>query len=303
MYKSRTSKKSICFVADEKGWAFDKITRGYVDNLKTLGVEAKQYYRNTIPLIIREEYIYVCWWPDTNIVKNKICNEQKILCKISDMVTWNSNAPKDWQKKFLEIVPYVFKFVSASQEIDTTLKSMGIQNSIIVGDGVNTDTFREKNYVLNKKPRLGWCGNPRALEWMGFRDIKGLTILKELKKLDEINFIMATNKPAFEMPEWYKNIDIYVCSSRFEGTPLPILEAMAVGNIIISTSVGIVKEINSPGLFLFDGTLSDLKKKLDEVLNRKEEWAKLGHLNRKYIINNRSEKIMAIKLYSELFKD
>ena len=44
------------------------------------------------------------------------------------------------------------------------------------------------------------------------------------------------------MPEYYSNIDVCVCASIHEGTPLPILEAMSCGVPIISTDVGIVSE-------------------------------------------------------------
>ena len=46
-----------------------------------------------------------------------------------------------------------------------------------------------------------------------------------------------------DMPEYYNGIDIYVCTSRTEGTPNTVLEAMACGVPVISTDVGIVPEV------------------------------------------------------------
>ncbi|WZB73295.1 glycosyltransferase family 4 protein [Achromobacter xylosoxidans] len=42
------------------------------------------------------------------------------------------------------------------------------------------------------------------------------------------------------MPAYYNSLDLYVCPSAIEGTPNPVLEAMACGVPVISTDVGIV---------------------------------------------------------------
>ena len=46
-----------------------------------------------------------------------------------------------------------------------------------------------------------------------------------------------------EMPEYYSKIDLYICTSSIEGTPNPVLEAMACGVPVISTDVGVVPEV------------------------------------------------------------
>ena len=42
-----------------------------------------------------------------------------------------------------------------------------------------------------------------------------------------------------DMPEWYSHIDVLICASESEGTPNPVLEALACGVPVISTHVGI----------------------------------------------------------------
>lgn len=294
-------KISICFIADQPNWAFNMSTRNLVKYLKLFGICANQYYRDTIPMSIDDEYIYVCWWPDVNIIKRRLNKGQKILCRIADMITWNHNSPTKWQRKFRNLVPSVNLFIASSKEIFDSLRAIGIHNVIVVGDSVNVDEFIEKKFVPKNKPIVGWCGNPKALEWFGINDIKGFSVLNCLKNLDEIEYVAATDIPSDKMPEWYRSIDIYVCASRSEGTPIPVLEAMAVGNIVISTNVGVVKEIESPGVFIFDGTSEDLIEKLHEVLSKKEQWMDLGQANRKYIIDNRSALLSALKLWSGIF--
>jgi glycosyltransferase involved in cell wall biosynthesis len=53
-------------------------------------------------------------------------------------------------------------------------------------------------------------------------------------------------RPQHEMPAFYQRIDVYACLSLHEGTPNPVLEAMASGVPVVSTNVGIVPEAFGP---------------------------------------------------------
>ncbi|MBA4167036.1 MAG: glycosyltransferase family 4 protein [Chitinophagaceae bacterium] len=73
--------------------------------------------------------------------------------------------------------------------------------------------------------------------------------------------------------------DIYILPSYNEGLPISILEAMAHGKPIISTSIGGIPEIVHPGHngWLFDpGNLNDLKSILSEVAGNKELLKEYG---------------------------
>ena len=127
-------------------------------------------------------------------------------------------------------------------------------------------------------------------------DLKGVSLLHKLRDRKDIDILMACGLPRGEMPAWYHEIDIYVCTSRAEGTPLPLLEAMASGKIVITTSVGIVPEISSTGVFVFDGTVHGLTSELQQVILRRKQWEWLGLENRKYVMSHRAAPIVARKL-------
>ena len=104
--------------------------------------------------------------------------------------------------------------------------------------------------------------------------------LDELKKLcgtlninDRVTFVGPVEQE--ELFNWYHKGDIFVYPSLYENFGQPILEAAAAGLPIISTSVGVAKEIitdNKTG-FLFNGDdqeLTDRITQLTDLSLRKE---------------------------------
>lgn len=78
---------------------------------------------------------------------------------------------------------------------------------------------------------VGWAGNPR--------EEKRLHLLKKLS----IPIKRAVGFKHEKMPAFYNSLSAYVCLSRTEGGPMPVLEAAAAGLPVVSTRVGIVPEL------------------------------------------------------------
>ena len=88
-----------------------------------------------------------------------------------------------------------------------------------------------------------------------------------------------------DMPEYYNDIDIYVCASRTEGTPNTVLEAMACGVPVISTDVGIVPEVfgEKQKEFIIKRDKNELKDKIKELINDRKKRQELSEENLKQI--------------------
>lgn len=160
-------------------------------------------------------------------------------------------------------------------------------------DGVDLSLFRPSNLprlstVSKRKIRVGWVGNSK---W-SINDLKGIqTIIKpaiaEIKKKGyDIELVTSDRNdqmiPHEKMPDFYNSIDLYVCASLHEGTPNPVLEAMACGVPIISTDVGLVPELFGPlqrKYILEDRSVSCLVKKLKKLLDSPDSFAKLSEEN------------------------
>ena len=95
--------------------------------------------------------------------------------------------------------------------------------------------------------------------------------------------------PQEEMPNFYNSINLYVCASKTEGTPLTILEAMAMGVPVISTDVGVVSEVlgeKGKKYILEERTIECLKNKIKQLLSNKQHFKEISQENLVKIKNN-----------------
>lgn len=125
----------------------------------------------------------------------------------------------------------------------------------VLADGVDRKYYRPANLErlkeVGRPMRVGWVGNSQWGLLEGIPDAKGLnTIIRPAIQLlhqmgieVELDVIDRADKwvPRSEVAEYYNTLDVLLCASLVEGTPNPVLEAMASGVPIVSTDVGIVR--------------------------------------------------------------
>lgn len=166
--------------------------------------------------------------------------------------------------------------------------------SAVLEDGVDLSLFQPKNLQrLRRRKRqlvVGWAGN--SLWGDPSKDPKGFhTLLKPaLAKLQsrglpvEGRFADRVDglKPHTQMVDYYSSIDVYVCPSLHEGTPNPVLEAMACGVPVISTDVGVVRDVFGPEqsrLILDDRSVDALAGKLTDLVDNPRTLTELSQEN------------------------
>ncbi|WP_088624302.1 glycosyltransferase family 4 protein [Oceanicola sp. 22II-s10i] len=127
----------------------------------------------------------------------------------------------------------------------------------VLPDGVDLTEFPavEDTSARCGPIRIGWVGNSAWGSTVG-RDLKGKATIfdpavETLKAAGAAIDIRVADRarafvPKAEMPAFYADLDVLVCSSAMEGTPNPVLEAMATGVAVVSTDVGIVPDVLGP---------------------------------------------------------
>jgi hypothetical protein len=120
-------------------------------------------------------------------------------------------------------------------------------------DGVDLTRFTPCGQVFtHRPPTIGWVGNSRWASTLA-DDLKGrrtvfdpaLSLLKTNGWAFDTRLADAAERriPHAHMPAFYHDLDILVCTSAMEGTPNPVLEAMACGIVIVTSDVGVVREV------------------------------------------------------------
>lgn len=165
----------------------------------------------------------------------------------------------------------------------------------VIPDGVDTEQFHPRNlqrFTEAKRPlQVGWVGNSN---WGNDpeRDAKGLhSILNPaIEQLQDEGFAIASYyadstvrmRNRDEMVMYYGEIDVLVCSSEIEGTPNPVVEAMASGVPVVSTRVGIVPDVLGPmqsEFILPERSVDAMVAALRRLLEHRELLAKLSDEN------------------------
>ena len=176
-------------------------------------------------------------------------------------------------------------------------KDIRLKPSAITQDGVDLSLFKPGNLerfenVQGRTIRIGWVGNSK---WQ-VRDLKGInTVIKPA--IDQLigegyNVELVTSDrndrmiPHEKMPGYYNQIDLYVCASLCEGTPNPVLEAMACGVPVISTDVGLIPEAFGPKQMQYvlrERSAKCLADAIRRLMEHPEDFAALSEENLKQI--------------------
>lgn len=320
------NKKKIAIIIDQEGWAFYNSAvqiKKYLEKYYDIDIISMEIFQgNAVKIfILSKEYdlTYFMWrgfisWIYSDASKSYIESLGYTYEEFEDEYLKNNNIAtiicdhlflNDEGHELTEFICNNVKryIVSSKKLMDIYSQNPNIKSpSAVIPDGVDLNLFKMyntskyKDFYEKKEAVIGWAGNSKFVD-ENDDDLKGVQkvikpAIDELLaegyniKLDIVdrNIKMIPHK---DMPNYYNNIDIYVCASRTEGTPNTILEAMACGVPVISTDVGIVPEVfgTLQKRYIIDRTKEDLKNKIINLLTNRDELEKLSKENLEQIEN------------------
>lgn len=329
-------KKKIAIVIDKEGWAYDLSAKQIKKNISQYDVDIIPmdiFEDNFVKmLLLSEKYdlMFVMWrglisWLQSDYSKeyikylgfdyeeflDKYLRSGKIVTGVYDHLFLNS------EKERTEFICNNVKYIVCSKklyDIYCNLKDVK-KPAMIVPDGVDLKKFYMQNTekyknIENRKIIIGWCGNSKFADEED-DDLKGLNkiIKPAVNELIEEGCnieldIADRNIKKIEhddMPDYYNKIDVYICASRTEGNPSPVLESMACGIPVISTDVGIVSEVfgKKQKQFIIKRDKDVLKKKIKELIDNKKLFEELSKENLEQI-KKRDWKDQ-VKIFEEFF--
>jgi glycosyltransferase involved in cell wall biosynthesis len=161
------------------------------------------------------------------------------------------------------------------------LKKYGINNTIVIPHGFNSKIFRLCKKKQNKKKVLGFVSSfyPRLVKGEDYliqmasnlnpNDFSFVLVGKKRKllglELQEIGFdcVIYENLPYNFFGELYKGIDYLLITSKFEGGPANLPEALSTNTPVFSTLVGMVNDyIDEPLVTVLSGDVKADSKKI-----------------------------------------
>lgn len=145
----------------------------------------------------------------------------------------------------------------------------GLDTNVFIRNDSARGRFLSERGIGDDCLVLGFSGSASSNQ----SDRKGLdrlwSCLLHLKKIHSVSFVLRIIGPGWSsnmfpeelqksiiydnylddtaLPEFYSSLDYYVCVSRTEGVPYPVIETMSCEGVVLSTSVGVVPEIVEHG--------------------------------------------------------
>ncbi|MHC4386859.1 MAG: glycosyltransferase family 4 protein, partial [Planctomycetota bacterium] len=116
-------------------------------------------------------------------------------------------------------------------------------------NGVDTDFYVPASPSADTQTlKVGWAGSVKNHgDKRGYHEF----IVPAIEKSDGVELLTAAREEKWrnteQMRQFYRQLDVYICASRTEGTPNPCLEAMACGVPVVTTYVGNMPELIKPG--------------------------------------------------------
>lgn len=318
------NKKKIALIIDTEGWAFDNIAKQIKDHLVEYEIDiipGRIFQGNMIKLFLFcEDYdlVHFLWRGYLSLIdreemkkyseeylgiefkqfKSKYIFNKKISFSVCDHLYLDGE--EKWRTE--EIFKFTNSYIVTSEKIYDIYSKFDKKPKTIIHDGVDLLKYKPSNlerFENIDKLIVGWVGNSKFKDSTGDDDLKGLEkiIKPAILELQQEGYNIELNLadrnikmiPQEEMPNFYNSINLYVCASKTEGTPLTILEAMAMGVPVISTDVGVVSEVlgeKGKKYILEERTIECLKNKIKQLLSNKQHFKEISQENLVKIKNN-----------------
>lgn len=123
--------------------------------------------------------------------------------------------------------------------------------------------------------RAKWRERPIELTFIGSGvDRGGLEAMARLLGVTNVHFEGQRN----DIREMWQHFHALALPSRSEGLPLVVLEAMAAGRVVITTTAGGSQEVIKDGVtgFIGEAGTESFDQALERAWERREEWAAIG---------------------------
>jgi glycosyltransferase involved in cell wall biosynthesis len=142
-----------------------------------------------------------------------------------------------WLVKFFS----VFFWPSVIVKSEQMMNRLGVEHAKVIPNGVDLNLFREISRE-EARIKMGWSHRKIVL-WPAnpAREVKNVTLAMESAKLlagQQVELKVIHGEPTSMMPWFYNAADVVLVTSKWEGSPNVVKEALACNVPVVSTPVG-----------------------------------------------------------------
>ena len=149
-----------------------------------------------------------------------------------------------WYKFIIRLFAAFGGWKSIIVKSNDMYRSLGIRRAIIIPNGVNMERFKPMDKSDCQK-RLGWDASKKHILFPAnaSRPEKDYALAEAaVAHIPNAELHAFENTPNTETPYWYNAADVALMTSKWEGSPNAIKEAMACSRPIVATNVGDIAE-------------------------------------------------------------
>jgi len=228
----------VCLLVDKPNWAFDISARQLQKHLAR-DFEIDIRYVVDDPDLSPQDYdiLHIFFWGE-NIHRPLGFSPAQIIKEVSshrwqDDPAYGPCTPAQFVERYLDDCATA---VCTSRRL-WQLVAPHFPDTYRVRNGIDAELFSPPPVPRQGPLVIGWAGNIHDA-------VKGYTELVEPACDGRFSLVAATGGVSHrEMAEFYRRIDVLAVSSRHEGEPLPLIEAMACGCFPVCVDVGVVPEL------------------------------------------------------------
>ena len=154
-------------------------------------------------------------------------------------------------KFIIRLFAWLFRWKAIIVKSADMYRSLGIKRAVVIPNGVNMDRFQPMDKT-ECQLRLGWQTTNHIRHILFSANVvdeekdyplaEAATKLAIINHQSEIVLHAFDNTPNTEAPYWYNAADVILMTSKWEGSPNVIKEAMACSRPIVATNVGDISE-------------------------------------------------------------
>ncbi len=231
------TRPKVWLLADKRGWAYDREAQAMARHLAPEFECRVAYVQEKTDLASWDfDLVWVFFWGET--WHQQFVADPRRVVKMVGSHRWQNEAaygpldPASFAERHLADAA---NCAAISERLRTLVQT--VRSCDLAPQGVDLDVFTPSPVEPTGALRTGWAGN-RADACKGVDDV----LVPACSGRFELQ-IAGGDVPPTAMADFYRGLDVLCVASSAEGGPLPLIEALACGAFVVTTDVGIAREV------------------------------------------------------------